>query len=88
MGKKYAWDGPFEKLPKGPPVPISDALLPALEAAGYDYLAAQSGDLWNEQSQGFKQIFEIDRHNRIHEIIAASRHVLLVRPKLAVKPTP
>jgi hypothetical protein len=77
--KRYAWDGPFDQLAKGNPVPVRPGLIERLRAAGLDTMFVVTDLVFNEQARGYVQLFEIDRLKRLHEIIVAGQNVLLVR---------
>ena len=78
-GKRYAWDGPFDRLSKASPAPLPDGLIPELQNAGLKPVTGVPDDLYNEYSKGFQQVFEVDRHHRMREIVSRDKQVLLVK---------
>ena len=78
--KRYAWDGPIEELKESTPVPLPDALIPALQTRGMNPRTGIPGDLWNEFSQGYVQVWYIDQRSYKHAIVSRDKQVLLAKP--------
>ena len=76
----YAWDGPLETLPTGSPIPLPEPLIKALREAGWDSRTGIDGDLMNEFSQGYSQVFRVDNWKRKRALVSRDKQVLLVRP--------
>jgi len=80
-GVRYAWEGPFDRRDMGSPIAEPPGLVQALKEAGYGLTMGISGDLLNENSKGYVQLFKIDRNGRAHEIVGPHKQVYLVRPE-------
>jgi hypothetical protein len=80
-GLRFAWEGPFDRKNLATPVPERPGFVEAVKASGYGIVQGISGDLLNENSKGYVQIFEIDRFGRAHEIVGPHKQVYLIRPE-------
>lgn len=76
----YAWDGPLEDLPVAQPVPLPERLINALNAEGWESRTGIDGDLMNEFSQGYSQVFRVDKWKRKRALVSRDKQILLVRP--------
>lgn len=75
----YAWDGPFDQLARTYPVPIPDRLLDRIKQLGLEARTGIEGDLMNEYSKGYAQLFRIDDSKRMRPLVSKDAQVLLVR---------
>ena len=78
--KRYAWAGPIDDLKESTPVPLPDALIPALQTSGMNPRTGIPGDLWNEFSQGYVQVWYVDQRLYKHAIVSRDKQVLLAKP--------
>lgn len=77
-GARYAWDGPLDDLKESFGVHAPPEIDTALHAAGFKAQYGIAGDLWNEQSQGFRQVWKLDlNHRRRHPVVGPHAQVLL-----------
>lgn len=79
-GKRFAWEGPLEDLKESNGVPLPDGLIPALQARGMSPRTGIPGDLWNEFSQGYVQVWYIDQRMYKHAVVSGDKQVLLAKP--------
>ena len=79
-GKRYAWDGPLEDLKESFGVPLPEALIARLTEEGMQPTTGIPGDLWNEFSKGYQQVWFIDAHRYKHAVVSRDKQVLLVNP--------
>ena len=78
-GKRYAWDGPFDDIPDGRPLPMPDDLPQELRQRGLRPATGIHGDLMNEYSKGYALLYEIDGKGRKHLMVSRDQQVLLVK---------
>lgn len=79
QGKRYAWDGPFDRVPDGRPFPMPDTLPQELRQRGFRPVTGIHADLMNEYSKGYALLYEIDDKGRKHLIVSRDQQVLLVK---------
>jgi hypothetical protein len=80
-GRTYAWEGPLEELTEGQGVPLPERLPDALRAKKLRPTTGIPGDLLNEYSKGYQQLWYIDSRMRKRAVISRDRQVLLVKPE-------
>jgi hypothetical protein len=78
-GKRFAWEGPLEDLKESNGVPLPDGLIPALQACGMSPRTGIPGDLLNEFSQGYVQVWYIDQRMYKHAVVSRDKQVLLAK---------
>jgi hypothetical protein len=79
----YAWDGPFERLTLSRPIPIPEGLIDAIKTAEMKPTTGIEGDLMNEFSKGYAQLYQVDNFGRMHALVSKDAQVSLINPDKA-----
>lgn len=79
-GQMYAWAGPLEDCKESHGVPLPEGLPKLLQDSGLRPATGIPGDLWNEYSKGYQQVWLIDERLYKHPVVSRDKQVLLVKP--------
>jgi len=79
--RRFAWDGPLNRLPLGDGRDQPDKLPDALRSVALRVTRGFAGDVGNEVSKGYRILYEIDRWQTKHYVYGEDAQILLVRPE-------